>query len=101
MADALGIAEPSPQLSEGIYCIVRAVRAAAPPGGVPTLNALLIAAREDRPGEQALDGLARRCSDQRSNNSAPDMGSKSDDYARPIEPPKRNSKPESAQTPSR
>ena len=57
---ALGIAEPSPQLSEGIYCIVRAVRAAAPPGGVPTLNALLIAAREDRPGEQALDGLARR-----------------------------------------
>ncbi len=56
----LGIAEPSPQLSQAIDFIVRAVRAVATPGGVPTLDALLISAREDWPGELGLKRLARR-----------------------------------------
>jgi hypothetical protein len=57
---ALGIAELSPELSEAIDSIGQAVRAATPSGGTPTLDAILIAVRENRPGEQGLDRLARR-----------------------------------------
>ena len=57
---ALGIAELSPQLSEAINIIVRTVRAVTPPAGVPALDALLNSAREDRPGEEGLNSLARR-----------------------------------------
>ena len=56
----LGIVEPSPRLSEAIDFIIRTVRAVALPGEAPTLDALLISAREDRPGEQGLERLARR-----------------------------------------
>src|SRR5262249_37656506 len=57
---ALRIAEPSRQLDEAIRCIGRAVRAAAPPGGAPTLDSMVISCREDRPDEQGLERLARR-----------------------------------------
>ena len=57
---AFGIAKPSPQLSEAIASIGRAVRAATTSGDAPTLDALLISVREDRSGEQGLDRLARR-----------------------------------------
>jgi hypothetical protein len=57
---ALGIIEPSPQLGEAIDFIIRAVRAVAPPGRVPTLDALLVSAREDRPDEPGLERLVRR-----------------------------------------
>jgi hypothetical protein len=57
---ALKIAEPSPQLSEAIDIIGQIVRASAPPGGPPTLDAVITAAREDPPGEAALAGLVRR-----------------------------------------
>jgi hypothetical protein len=57
---AFGIAEPSPELSEAIDSIGQAVRAATPPRGAPTLDAMLIAARENRPREEGLDRLARR-----------------------------------------
>jgi hypothetical protein len=56
----LGIAELSREVSEAIDSIGQAVRAATPSGGTPTLDAILIAARENRPGEQGLDRLARR-----------------------------------------
>ena len=55
----LGIAEPSPGLSDAIDSVERALSAAMPPGGAPSLDALLFAVRESQPGESALDGLAR------------------------------------------
>jgi hypothetical protein len=55
-----GIAEHSQQLSEAIYFMGKTVRAVAPPQGPPTLDALLISCREDRPGEQGLERLVRR-----------------------------------------
>jgi hypothetical protein len=57
---ALGCAEPSQRLSEAIDCLGRAVRAASPPGGAPTLKAMVTALRDSPPGEQELDGLVRR-----------------------------------------
>jgi hypothetical protein len=57
---ALRIAEPSAQLSEAIDVIDQIVRTSAPPGGCPTLDALIAAASEDRPGEAKLAGLVRR-----------------------------------------
>ena len=56
----LRIAEPSQQLSEAIHFMGRAVQAATPPGGAPTLDALLVSSREDRPCEQRIDWLVRR-----------------------------------------
>ena len=57
----LGIAEPSPRLSDAIDAIERALRATMAPGGAPpSFDALLRAVQEDQPGESALDGLARR-----------------------------------------
>jgi hypothetical protein len=58
--EALGIAGPSRRLSEAIDCIVRAVQAVAPPARPPTLDELLISAREDRPNERGLERLVRR-----------------------------------------
>ena len=55
----LGIAEPSPRLSDAIDSIERALSAAMPAGGAPSLDALLLAVRDGQPGESALDGLAR------------------------------------------
>jgi len=56
---ALKIAEPSPQLSEAIDIIDQIVRTSAPPSGSPTLDALIAAASEDRPGEAHLARLVR------------------------------------------
>ena len=56
---ALKIAEPSPQLSEAIDVIDQIVRTSAPPSGSPTLDALIAAASEDRPGETNLARLVR------------------------------------------
>src|SRR5262249_20869218 len=56
----LGLPEPSPRLSAAIDSLTREVRAATPEAGPKALEALLTAASEDRPGEQELDGLARR-----------------------------------------
>jgi hypothetical protein len=57
---ALGVAEPSPQLSEAIDAMGQAVRAATAEVGRPTLDRLLVATRDSRPGEGRLDGLVRR-----------------------------------------
>jgi hypothetical protein len=57
---ALRIPEPSQQVSEAINFIAGAVRACTPPGGAPTLDALMDSLRDVRPGEQRLDTLARR-----------------------------------------
>jgi hypothetical protein len=56
----LALAEPSPRLSEAIDYLAQAVRTAAPAGSAPTLEAVWIAIRENRPGEQGLAGLTRR-----------------------------------------
>jgi hypothetical protein len=50
----LGIAEPSQQLGEAIESLYELMQAA-----VPTVDAGLAAAREDRSGEQALDEMVR------------------------------------------
>jgi hypothetical protein len=57
---ALGIAEPTRALCEAICFIGRVVRAAAPVGGAPTLDALHVWCLEDRPGEPGIDRLVRR-----------------------------------------
>ena len=57
---ALGIAEPSPQLSKAIDAIGRAVRSATAKGGTPILVALLVSSQEDQWGEDGLDRLARQ-----------------------------------------
>jgi hypothetical protein len=56
----LGIAEPSLRLRDAIDSIERALSAAMPGGGAPSLDALLLAVRDGQPGESALDSLARR-----------------------------------------
>jgi hypothetical protein len=57
----LGIPQPSPRLSEAIERLDRSVRAATPLSGPPAFGAVLAATtREDQPGEQELDALARR-----------------------------------------
>jgi hypothetical protein len=57
---AFGIAEPSPRLVETIDFIVGLVQGVAPRGRAPTLDELLISAREDRPDERGLERLVRR-----------------------------------------
>ena len=57
---AFGIAEPSPRLVEAIDFVVGLVQGVAPPGCAPTLDELLISAREDRPDELGLERLVRR-----------------------------------------
>jgi hypothetical protein len=55
----LGIAEPSPQLSQAIYFVSQAVRKASQNGNLD-LDVLHISLLEDRLSEDALDSLARR-----------------------------------------
>ena len=57
---ALRIAEPSAQLGEAIDIIDQLVRTSTCSSGPPTLDALIAAAREHRPGEAKLAGLVRR-----------------------------------------
>jgi hypothetical protein len=54
-----GIAEPAQQLNEAIQFMVQTVRTAAPPREAPTLAALLISCREDRPAERGIKRLVR------------------------------------------
>ena len=56
----LGLPEPSPRLGEAIDSMARGVQAVTPPQGAPTLDALVTASKEDRPGEHELDSLVRR-----------------------------------------
>lgn len=56
---ALPIAEPSQQLGEAIDIMDEIVRTGVPPTGSPTLDALIDATREDRPGEADLAKLVR------------------------------------------
>jgi hypothetical protein len=53
----LGIAEPSPQLGEAIESLNERIEAAARAGGTPTFDAVLVAAYEERSGEQTLGEL--------------------------------------------
>ena len=55
----LGIAEPSPQLSQAIYFVSQAVRRASQSGNL-NLDALHISLVEDRRTKDALDRVARR-----------------------------------------
>lgn len=57
---ALRIPEPSQPLREAVDFIAQAVRAAAPSGGAPTLDALHMWCREDQPSQHGLDRLVRR-----------------------------------------
>jgi hypothetical protein len=57
---ALGIAEPSPQLSKAIHSIGRVIREATPQGGVPILDALHCPSQEDEASKDGLERLARR-----------------------------------------
>jgi hypothetical protein len=56
----LGLPEPSPRLSAAIEVLDREVRAAASMDGEATFDALLRAAKEERPGEQEPDAMVRR-----------------------------------------
>jgi hypothetical protein len=53
----LGIAEPSPQLGEAIESLNEKLQAAARASGTPAFDAALVAASEDRSGEQTLGEL--------------------------------------------
>ena len=57
---ALGIAEPSPQLTQALDSMGQAVRAATGGRGEAPIDALLVAIRDWPPGKGALDRLARR-----------------------------------------
>ena len=56
----LGIAEPSARLSDAIDSMHKALSASTPPGGPPSLDALLFAVRNAQPGESALHAYAPR-----------------------------------------
>jgi hypothetical protein len=58
--DEFQLTEPSPQLSQAICFMRRAVRAVTSPEGVPTLDALQISWGKHRPEEQGLETLVRR-----------------------------------------
>jgi hypothetical protein len=58
--DEFQLTEPSPQLSQAIYFMRRAVRAVTPQEGMPTLDALQISWGEHRPEEHGLETLVRR-----------------------------------------
>jgi hypothetical protein len=82
----LGIAEPSPRLSDAIDSIERALSAATPSAGAPSLDALLLAVRDAQPAESALDKLARGvlrstleqlCTKQAEDADSPDRASPS------------------------
>jgi hypothetical protein len=75
---ALGVPEPSPQLSKAIDAMDQAVRAPTAEAGHPTLDTLLVAIGDSRPGEGRLDGLVRRVLqstlEQRQNRQANEGG---------------------------
>ncbi len=56
----LGLPEPSPRLADAIESLGRVARAAPLQAGGSAFDAVLTAAREDHPGETALDQLVRR-----------------------------------------
>ena len=56
---ALQIAGPSQQLSEAIEIIGEIVRTGTPPSDSPTLDALIAATSDERPGEASLAKLVR------------------------------------------
>jgi hypothetical protein len=57
---AMRVAEPSRRLGDALACLGRTLEEAAPPGGAPTTNALLLACKEERPDERGLHRLVRR-----------------------------------------
>ena len=57
---ALGIAEPSPHLSQAIGSIAQAVRTATAADANTPLDELLLALNDSKPGEPSLDRLAHR-----------------------------------------
>ena len=57
---SIGIPEPSPRVTKALDSLTHAVIAATPPGQAPTFSAVLAAAREDKPDENALSRLMRR-----------------------------------------
>jgi hypothetical protein len=56
----LRVAEPSQPLVDALLCLSEVIRAAAPPDGPPTTDALLSACREDQPDRPRLERLVRR-----------------------------------------
>jgi hypothetical protein len=56
----LGLAAPSRKLGDAIDSMSTAIRAASPPGGTATSEAVASALRENRPDEAELEGLVRR-----------------------------------------
>src|SRR5262249_33827919 len=57
---ALGLPEPSARLSDATDSMRRTVQGVMPPDGPPTFDALLEAARADRPGDEPLDRMVRQ-----------------------------------------
>ncbi|HEX6518828.1 MAG TPA: hypothetical protein VF070_02280 [Streptosporangiaceae bacterium] len=57
---ALGLSEPSPQLTQAIASMSSEVLASANGSGAPEFDVLLSAANEGQLGEQPLDGLVRQ-----------------------------------------
>ena len=57
---ALGLAEPSQQLTEAFYCLGRGLQATGSPGRAPSFDAVLNWCREERQGEEGLANLTRR-----------------------------------------
>jgi hypothetical protein len=56
----LGLPEPSAQLSTAIDLLGQLTATVVPVPGADRFDAMLRAARQDPPGEPALDGLVRR-----------------------------------------
>jgi hypothetical protein len=56
----LGMEDPSSRIIEALESLSQVVMAATPEGQRPTFDAVLAAAREDRPDEAAFDSLTRR-----------------------------------------
>jgi hypothetical protein len=57
---ALGLPEPSPQLTKAFVSVQQSVRAATPAAGRPTLDAVLESVRHNRPSEHEFERLAHR-----------------------------------------
>jgi hypothetical protein len=56
----LDLPEPSARLADAIEALGRVTRAASPPAGASSFDAMLTAAQEDPPGETTLDEVVRR-----------------------------------------
>src|SRR5262249_7608557 len=57
---ALGLPEPSPQLTKAVVSVRQSVRAAMPAAGRATLDAVLASVGKKRPSEPELERLAHR-----------------------------------------